>query len=88
VDVTVAADGSTLVDGAAFGDTATAEVPAGEYTLQIRPDTPNDDGNVVATFDVAFDDGTASTAFAAGYLAPGEASGDEPFDLVIAADRA
>jgi len=88
VDVTAAADGSAIVDGAAFGDAATVEVPAGEYTLQVRPDTPDNDGDVVATFDLAFEGGSALTAFAAGYLAPGEASGDEPFDLVVAADGA
>jgi hypothetical protein len=86
VDVTVAGDGSTLVDGAAFGDIATVEVPAGQYTLQIRPDTPDNDGDVVAEFTVDLAGGAVYSAFAAGYLNPGEASGDEPFDLVLAVD--
>jgi len=86
VDITTAEDGSTLVDGAAYTDTATVEVPAGDYTLQVRPDTESNDGDVVAEFPVTLEGGTAYSAFAAGYLEPESASGDEPFDLVVAVD--
>ncbi|KAB1188414.1 MULTISPECIES: DUF4397 domain-containing protein [Haloferax] len=88
VDVTVKSADLTLVDGAAFGDTATVEVAAGEYTLEIRGDTESNDGDVVAEFDVAPEGGRAYTAIAQGYLAPPEdASDDVAFDLQVVADN-
>ncbi|ELZ13150.1 hypothetical protein C477_21860 [Haloterrigena salina JCM 13891] len=87
VDVT-AGDGETvLFEGAAFGDAAAVEVPADTYTLEVRPATDANDGDVVATFDVEPDAGTVSSAFAVGYLAPKSAPVDEPFDLEFVVDR-
>jgi hypothetical protein len=86
VDVTLASNGKAIVDGAAFGDSSSRSVPAGEYTLQIRADTEANDGKIVGEFDVALDSGTAYTIFAAGYLSPDDESVDEPFDLTIATD--
>ncbi|QRV15670.1 DUF4397 domain-containing protein [Haloterrigena salifodinae] len=87
VDVT-AGDGETvLFEGAAFGDAAAVEVPADMYTLEVRPATDTNDGDVVATFDVEPDAGTVSSAFAVGYLAPKSAPVDEPFDLEVVVDR-
>jgi len=85
VDVTTP-DGTTVVDGAAFGDDATTEVPAGDYTLQVRPDTESNDGDVVAEFHVTLEGGTGYSAFATGYLNPEEAPAHEPFDLVTVVD--
>jgi len=86
VDVTVAASGDAIVDGAAYGQAATAEVPAGEYTLQVRGDTAGNDGDVVAEFDVSLEGGTVCTAFAAGYLTPDDEPSDAAFDLLVTRD--
>ncbi|ADB60266.1 hypothetical protein Htur_1378 [Haloterrigena turkmenica DSM 5511] len=87
VDVT-AGDGETvLFEGAAFGDAAAVEVPADMYTLEVRPATDGNDGDVVATFDVEPEAGTVSSAFAVGYLEPKSAPVDEPFDLEIVVDH-
>ncbi|MFK5602504.1 DUF4397 domain-containing protein [Haloferax volcanii] len=87
VDVTVAGSGDALVDGAAFGDAATVEVPAGEYTLQIRGDTESNDGDVAAEFDVAVEGGRAYTAIALGYLTPDDEPADAAFGLSVVADN-
>jgi hypothetical protein len=84
VDVTVASSGDALFDGVPFGESGYVEVPAGDYTVEIRGDTEGNDGDVVASFDVSLAGGQVYTAFAAGYLAP---EGDAPgFDLVVAQD--
>ncbi|MFC3478109.1 DUF4397 domain-containing protein [Halobacterium litoreum] len=83
VDVTVESSGSALFDGVAFGESSSYEtVPAGSYTLEVRPDTEDNSGDVVTTFDVTVEGGTAYTAFAVGYLADQEPG----FDLVTAVD--
>ena len=86
VDVTVAASGDAIVDGVAYGQAATAEVPAGEYTRQVRGDTAGNDGDVVAEFDVSLEGGTVYTAFAAGYLTPDDEPSDAAFDLLVTRD--
>lgn len=87
VDVTVEGADQTLFDGVAFGEASDyASVPADDYTLQVRPDTASNDGDVVATFDVSPEGGTVVTAFAVGYLSPGDAPADEPFDLLLTVD--
>ena len=87
VDITVASSGDTLVDGAAFGQGATVEVPAGSYTLEVRPDTESNDGDVVSTFDVTVEGGRAYTAIALGYLSPDDEPTDAGFDLQVVADN-
>ncbi|MDS0473716.1 DUF4397 domain-containing protein [Natrinema sp. 1APR25-10V2] len=86
VDVTVGDGETVLFEDAAFGEAATTEVPGGEYTLEVRPATENNDGEVVATFDVAPEAGTVYTAFAVGYLEPSSAPADVPFDLEVVMD--
>jgi hypothetical protein len=86
VDVTVASSGDAIVDGAAFGDSASVAVPAGDYTLEVRPDTMENDGDVVADFDVSLEAGAVYTAFAGGYLSPDDEPADAPFDLTVALD--
>jgi hypothetical protein len=83
VDVTVESTGDVLVDGAAFGDAATVEVPAGSYTLEVRGDTESNDGDVVTTFDVTVEGGMAYTAFAQGYLTPDDEPTSAGFDLGV-----
>jgi hypothetical protein len=86
VDITVAETGDALFEDVPFGAAGSVEVPAGEYTLEIRPATENNDGAVVASFDVELAAETVYTAAAVGYLEPDSAPADEPFDLEIAVD--
>lgn len=86
VDVTLASNGDALYDGVAYGGSSYVEVPAGEYTLQVRGDTDSNDGDVVAEFDVSLTGGEVYTAFAAGYLSPDDEPATTPFDLFLAQD--
>jgi hypothetical protein len=86
VDVTVESTGDALFDGVAYGEAGYVEVPAGEYTVQIRGDTESNDGDVVASFDLDLAGGGVYTAFAAGYLSPDDEPADTPFDLLVAQD--
>ena len=86
VDVTVGESGDALFDGAEFGDASYAEVPAGEYTLDVRGDSESNDGDVAASFDVDLAGGGIYTAFAAGYLTPDDEPADTPFDLIVSTD--
>jgi hypothetical protein len=87
VDVTVESSGAVLYDNATFPNaTDYATVPAGDYTLEVRPATADNDGEVLTSFNVTVEGGTAYSAFAAGYVAPDEAAADTPFDLIVAED--
>ncbi len=84
VTVTVASSGDALFENLGYGEqTDYTTVPAGSYTLEVRPASG---GDPVATFDVDLEGGTAYSAFAVGYLEPANAPGDEPFDLLLATD--
>jgi plastocyanin len=86
VDVT-AGDGETvLFEDVEFGEAGAIEIPAGEYTLEVRPATEDNDGDIVAEFDVAPEAGNVYSAFAVGYLDPEAAPADEPFDLEVVLD--
>lgn len=84
VDIT--AGDTVLFDGVEFSGSGYTEVPAGDYTVEIRPDTEANDGEVVASFDVSLAGGTVYSAFAAGYLTPDDEPADTPFDLVVTQD--
>lgn len=87
VDVTVAESGAVLFDNASFPNaTDYATVPAGDYTLEIRPATEDNDGTVVATVDVSLEGGTVYTGIAAGYLTPDDEPADTPFEVILAVD--
>jgi hypothetical protein len=86
VDITVNSTGDVLFDGVAFGESGYVEVPANDYTLQIRGDTESNDGEVVADFDVSLNGGQVYTAFAAGYLTPDDEPQDVSFDLLVTQD--
>ena len=86
VDVTAASSGDALFDGVAYGESGYTEVPAGDYTLQVRGDTESNDGDVVADTDVSVAGGQVYTVFAAGYLSPDDDPADTPFQFVLAQD--
>lgn len=87
VDVTVAEGNAVLFDNVSFGNaTDYVGVPEGNYTLEVRPATAENDGDVVATFNVTLESQTVYTAIAAGYLSPEEAPANESFDLLVVVD--
>ncbi|WP_170977417.1 DUF4397 domain-containing protein [Halorussus salinisoli] len=87
VDVTVAGTDTVLFDNVSFANASDyVEVPADDYELEVRTATEDNDGEVVSTVNVSLESGTANTAFAAGYLSPEEAAGDEPFQLILVTD--
>jgi hypothetical protein len=75
-----------LFDGVPYGASGTVEVPADDYTVQIRGDTQSNDGDVVADFEVSLSDGGVYTAFAAGYLTPDDEPAETAFDLFVSQD--
>ena len=88
VDVTVAESGDVLFDNVSFGNATDYEtVPPGDYTLEVRPATANNDGEVVTTVDVSVEDGQAYTGIATGYLNPDEAAGNETFRVLVLEDE-
>ena len=84
VDVTAASSGQVLFDGVSYGQSGAVEVPAGDYTVQVRGDTDSNDGDVVASFDLSLEGGEGYTAFASGYLSPDDEPADTPFGLRLA----
>jgi hypothetical protein len=90
VDVTVAGTNTTLFDNVSFRNaTAYEEVPVGDYTLEVRPATANNSGEVLKTFNVSLSDRTAYSAFAAGYASQSSVpagSPDRPLDLILVTD--
>lgn len=87
VDVTVAESGEVLVDNASYGNaTDYASVPPGNYTLEVRAATPDNDGTVVQSVEVSVTGETAYTAIATGYVEPGDAATDQPFEVVVLED--
>jgi len=87
VDVTVVDSDTVLFDNVTFGNaTDYAEVPAGDYELEVRPATADNDGEVVTTVNVTAESGTVYSAVAAGYLSPDEAAADTPFEVLLVTD--
>jgi hypothetical protein len=86
VDITAGGGEVVLFDGVEYGGSGYTTIEANDYTVQIRGDTENNDGEVVADYDVSLNGGTVYTAFAAGYLTPDDEPADESFDLVVAQD--
>jgi len=88
VDVTT--DDTVLFDNVSFRNASNyVTVPAGNYTVDVRGATADNNGSVVTSFDVSLESGTAYTAFAVGYLDPANATGNvtnASFDLLVATD--
>lgn len=87
VDVT-AEDGEVVIaENVSYGNaSAYVTVPEGNYTVEIREDTPGANGTVLATVDVSLESETAYTAWALGYTSPEEAPADTPFEVVLTED--
>jgi hypothetical protein len=79
--VDVAVDGDVVFSDLSFGEAMSADVPAGEYELGVRPAGESD---AVATFDAEFAAGAIYSAYAVGYLEPGD--DEEAFDLLLDVD--
>ncbi|WP_229120612.1 DUF4397 domain-containing protein [Halapricum desulfuricans] len=84
VDITANGGAVTLFDGVAYGQSGTVEVDAGTYTVEIRGDTEDNDGDIVASYELTLEGGTTYSAFAAGYLTPDDEPANTPFDLLVA----
>ena len=88
VDVTVAETGDVVFDNVSFGNaTDYVTVPPGDYTLEVRAATPDNDGDVVSEVNVTTESELAYTAIATGYLDPEAAAGDEPFRVLVLEDE-
>ncbi|UWG48045.1 DUF4397 family protein [Halanaeroarchaeum sp. HSR-CO] len=87
VDIT-AGDGSVvLAENVSYQNASDyATVPAGNYTVEIRAATADNDGDIVTTVDVSLENGTAYSAMAVGYLNPDEAPADTMFEVLTAED--
>lgn len=86
LDAVVSESDELLFMDLLFGDVSeSTTVPAGAYTLDIRPAGERD---TLASFDVEFEPETSYTIVAMGYLRPEHAVVDEPFDLTVAIDAA
>ncbi|QZX98440.1 DUF4397 domain-containing protein [Halobaculum rubrum] len=86
VDVTVEGTDTVIADNVSYaGVSDYMTVPAGEYTLEIREATADNNGSVVTTVDVSLENGSAYTAYAVGYLDAENASGPG-FQLSLAED--
>ena len=86
VDITVEGTGDALFENVSVGDSGYVSVPEGEYTLEIRVAQDDNEGDVVTTFDLNAEAGSVYSAFAVGYVAPDDAPGDEPFQVVATVD--
>ncbi|WP_090383256.1 DUF4397 domain-containing protein [Natronobacterium texcoconense] len=83
--VDIWADDAPLVENVSFEDVSEyLAVPAGSYTLSIRP--AGDPETDVATFDVDLDAGGVYTGYAIGYLEPPEDVTDRDFTVELAVD--
>lgn len=87
VDVTVEESGAVLYDNLTFSNASEyVTVPEGTYTLEVRPATADNDGEVVDRFQVTVKGGTVYSAVAAGYLSPDDEPANASFDLLTTID--
>jgi hypothetical protein len=92
VTVTVKGTDLTLFKNLPYGEASDyVDVPAGDYTLEIRnaktADPENDClGDVVTEVKASVKGGTAYSAFALGYVTPDDEPANTPFEIKVAAD--
>jgi hypothetical protein len=77
--------GDVLFEGVGFGDSETAEIPAGDYTLGVVP-ADGDQAEPVAEFDLAAEPQAVYSAFALGYVDPESVDSEEAFEVVTVED--
>ncbi|TYL39489.1 hypothetical protein CV102_04115 [Natronococcus pandeyae] len=83
--VDIYANDDPLVEDVSFEDVSDyLAVPAGTYTLSIRP--AGDPETEVATFDVTLEAGTPYTGYAIGYLEPPEEFAEREFTVELTVD--
>lgn len=87
VDVTADNGSVVIADNVSFQNGSDyMTVPAGNYTVEIRPATETNDGEVVTTVDVSLENETTYSAVATGYLDPENETVQEPFEVVLLED--
>ncbi|WP_232701522.1 DUF4397 domain-containing protein [Halobacterium wangiae] len=87
VDVTTDNGSVVLAENVSYQNASEyMTVPEGDYTVEIRAASEDNDGEVVTTADVSLEGGTAYSAIAAGYLNPDDAPADTPFEVIPAED--
>lgn len=87
VDITVEGTNLTVADNVSYQNASEyVNVPAGEYTLEVRQATAANNGTVVTTIPVTLEGGEVYSAYAVGYLAPDEAPADTPFEVLLTPD--
>lgn len=87
VDVTVGGTDIVLADDLTYQNASDyVNVPAGEYTLEIREATADNNGTVIAFVDVELEGGTAYTGMALGYRAPDLAPANTSFQTSLLRD--
>jgi hypothetical protein len=87
VDVTVDDAGTTLVDGLSFRSASDyLSLQPGQPTVEVRPDTADNDNPFDAEFDLQLRPGRVYTTFANGYFTTDDEPADEQFTLVTTTD--
>lgn len=82
VDVTADDGDVVLAENVSYGNASEyTNVSAGEYTVEVRPATADNDGDVVATANVTLEGGTAYSVLAVGYVGGFESELGEAFQL-------
>lgn len=77
---------SPLFDELRFGEAATVELLAGEYTLGVFPAESTRSGSPLGTVELTATDGGVYSLFAVGYRNPTVAAGDDGFEVVTVED--
>lgn len=83
-DVTMAQEDNetVLAEGLEFRNASDyVNVQSGDYTVEIREASPDNDGEVLATVDLSVEGGQAYTVMAAGYAQPDDAPAGEEFTV-------
>ena len=87
VDVTVGDGEVVLAENVSYSNASDyITVPAGNYTVEVRPATADNDGEVVATTNVSLEGGTAYSALAIGYVDGFDSAIDEAFQIQAVED--
>lgn len=87
VDVTANDGAVVLADNLSYQDASDyVSVPEGTHTVEIRENTADENGTVVATVNVTVEEESAYSALALGYLTPEDEPADTPFQVSMTED--